>query len=110
MLELLLNRLRRSPAEKSFTRILAPYVFEAVGCRGRRALHYVVILALPRRRLNRAPSKAISKALTYRDHRRGRRRLHPLPFSLKTATGPAHLLTKNLFVPGVIFFSTFWLV
>ena len=33
----------------------------------------------------------------------------PLYHDGHTATGPAHLLTKNLFVPGVIFFSTFWL-
>ena len=41
------------PAQKSFTRILALYVFEGVGCRRGRALYYVVIPALPRRRLNR---------------------------------------------------------
>ena len=70
----------------------------------RRAADRMDTAAMPR------SSKAIRKALTYRDHRRRRRRLHPLPFSLKTATGPAHLLTKNLFVAGVIVFSTFWLV
>ena len=51
----------------------------------RRAADRMDPAAMPR------SSKAIRKAATYRDHRRCRRRLHPLPFSLKAATGPAHL-------------------
>ncbi len=40
-------------------------------------------------------SKAIRKAVTYRDHRRRRPRPHPLPFSLKTATGPATIVSRR---------------
>ena len=51
----------------------------------RRAADRMDTTAMPR------SSKAIRKAATYRDHRRRRRRLHPPPFSLKTATGPPTL-------------------
>ena len=51
----------------------------------RRAADRMDTAAMPR------SSKAIRKAATYRDHRRRRRRLHPPPFSLKTATGPPAL-------------------
>ena len=40
-------------------------------------------------------SKAITKAVTYRDHARRRPSPHPLPLSLKTATGPATIVSRQ---------------
>ena len=55
----------------------------------RRAADRMDPAAMPR------SSKAVRKAVTYRDHRRPRPRPHPMPFSLKTATGPATIVSRR---------------
>ena len=55
----------------------------------RRAADRMVPAAMPR------ASKAVRKAVTYPDHRRSRPRPHPMPFSLKTATGPATIVSRR---------------
>ena len=90
-----------APAAKAFHN-QRPQAIAATGLPPRAATghcsHRLPQRARARRRADRMHTtamprsfKAIRKAATYRDHRRRRRRLHPPPFSLKTATGPPTL-------------------
>ena len=82
-----------APAAKAFhnqrPQAIAATGFPQPARAPRRAADRMDPAAMPR------SSKAVRKAVTYRDHRRRRPRPHPLPFSLKTATGPATIVSRR---------------